>query len=830
MNARCKTMDAAKIYLIGNSHLDPVWLWRWQEGFAEIKATFQSALDRMEEFPGYLFTSACAAYYEWIEQNEPAMFAQIKKRVKEGRWCIVGGWYLQPDCNIPSGESFARHSLYGQRYFQEKFGHIAQVGYNVDSFGHNGGLPQILRQSGMNSYVFMRPMEFEKSMSANLFRWQGTDGSMVTAFRLPISYNSQREIEIEPEQRRLEEIAQLADREGADYMAFYGVGNHGGGATIQELRLLEEMTTKNPSRWCFSTPELYFKAQTSDALPIYRGDLQHHAPGCYSACSKVKADNRRAEHTLLTAEQLCTTAGVLFGLHYPYEEFLRAWKSVMFNQFHDILGGCCIREAYEDAAALHGEALAIGERAINFSLQKLSWNIDTTNGIDILRDKHKDWKLWEDSSLGTPIVIYNPLSWEVTAPVVCSSEVNYVTDCEGNVLPSQKTRASQTNCNDNYETVFLATIPAFGYTVCRVFKHAEAPAVDLAADYSASNTHMENEYLRVEIDPTSGCISRLYRKDLGLELLQSKSSAQVMDETNYDTWAHGADGFHEYVGCFGGANVRLIESGPVRCVIRANSTFASSSLRQDFILTRGSRQVDVKVQINWQEKHKVLKLAFPVNVTQPRVTADTAYAHIERVPEGKEDPCQQWVDLYGYIGETPAGLALLNDCKYGYDAKDNVLRMTAVRSPIYANDQSGERDELCEFMDQGIHKFRYSICPHSSNFTAESLVKRAYELNIPPRAIIETFHRGSLPVSMTGIYISSKNIIATALKNAEDKNGYILRCYETDGISTETTIELPLFHQKWRAQFHQGEIKTFYIPKEKTQTVYETNLLEELMA
>lgn len=815
-----------KLYLIGNAHIDPVWLWRWQEGFAEIKATFQSALDRMEEFPGYIFTSACTAYYEWIEHNEPAMFEQIRQRIAQGRWVIAGGWYVQPDCNIPCGESFARHSLYSQRYFREKFGRIAKVGYNVDSFGHNAGLPQILRQSGMQHYVFMRPMKHEKQLPANLFIWRGADGSEVTAFRIPICYATIPWEEMEGERDRLYQVAAAADAEGADYMAFFGVGNHGGGATIELLHLIEDIMAREPGRWIFSSPDAYFTAQKGRDLPVQEGDLQHHAPGCYSAHSKIKADNRRAEHTLLTAEQLCTTASLLFPLEYPHAEIAQAWKDVLFNQFHDILGGCCIKEAYDDAAMLHGEALAIGERNINSALQKISWNIDTTNGLDIARDRVKDIRLWENASLGTPVVVYNPLSWEVTVPVTCSSDVKYVTDAGGNVLPFQRTRASRTNGDwDKYETIFLATIPAFGYTVCRIFKHAACPQPPHSTSFPASDTHMENEFLLVDIDPETGCITRLYRKDLHLELLRCSCSAEVMDETDSDTWAHNISSFHNYVGQFGAAQVKLVEAGPVRTVIRAVSTFGSSELCQHFTLVRGSRQVDVRVRLTWLEQHKMLKLAFPVNVTQPTVTADAAYAHIEREADGMEDSCQQWVDLHGWAGETEAGLALLNDSKYGYDTKDNVVRMTAVRSPIFA-DHYGERDAWCEFMDQGVHEFRYVICPHSGNFAREALVRRAYELNVPPRVVVETFHKGELPCTMTGICIPAVNVMATAFKPAEDGKGYILRCFETDGTAVQTTVTLPLLQRTWPTAFRAGEIKTFYIPKDADSAVYETNLLE----
>lgn len=218
----------AKIHLIGNAHLDPVWLWRWQEGFSEILATYRSALDRMNEFPDYKFTSACAVYYQWIEKMDKDMFDEICMRIKDGRWCVAGGWFLQPDCNIPSGESFARHGLISQRYFKEKFGVTAKTGYNVDSFGHNAALPQILKKSGMDNYVFMRPFPNEQGRDEDVFIWESADGTKVPTYRIPYFYN----IDLK-KLDKLDLIKEKADKQNIDLMAFFGVGNHGGGPTIQ---------------------------------------------------------------------------------------------------------------------------------------------------------------------------------------------------------------------------------------------------------------------------------------------------------------------------------------------------------------------------------------------------------------------------------------------------------------------------------------------------------------------------------------------------------------------------------------------------------------------
>ncbi|MBR4894870.1 MAG: alpha-mannosidase, partial [Clostridia bacterium] len=418
-----------KIHLIGNAHLDPVWLWQWYEGYAEVKATFRSALDRMKEFPDYKFTSACAAYYEWVRDSDPAMFDEIRARVKEGRWCVSGGWYIQPDCNIPSGESFARHALVSQRFFRREFGKAAKTGYNVDSFGHNGSLPMILRQSGMDAYVFMRPGPHEKpEIPDSLFRWESADGSAVPTYRIPIQYNFNLGCF-----DNFAKVAEMAVRH--DMMAFYGVGNHGGGPTI---RLLEKMEAELGDEYVYSTPDEYFDAVRGENMPVVREDLQFHAKGCYSACSLIKKNNRKSESMLYAAENLTSLSHSLVGTAWPAAEFERAWKNTLFNQFHDIMGGCSIRDAYDNAAITHGETQAIADRAINFACQQISWNIDTVGDAPFKPDKPGWGAGWTNEGVGTPIVVFNPHPWPVVrAFVTVHDRPTRLTDDAGHPIRCQ---------------------------------------------------------------------------------------------------------------------------------------------------------------------------------------------------------------------------------------------------------------------------------------------------------------------------------------------------------------------------------------------------------
>ena len=270
-------MKAQKLHMIGNAPIDPVWLWQWQEGYHEVHATFRSALDRMETYPDFVFVASSAAFYEWIEQSDPAMFREIQERVQQGRWGITGGWGVEPDCNIPCGESFVRQGLYGQLFFREKFGLQAQTGFNVDSFGHAATLPQILRKSGIDYYVSLRPMPHEKELPARLLWWQSGDGSRLMAFRIPFAYTYWGD-DLESHARDC--LAEM-DEPLSEMMCFYGVGNHGGGPTIRHIEIINQLAVDQdfPAEVLFSTPETFFQAaQThSESIPAIQTELQHHA-------------------------------------------------------------------------------------------------------------------------------------------------------------------------------------------------------------------------------------------------------------------------------------------------------------------------------------------------------------------------------------------------------------------------------------------------------------------------------------------------------------------------------------------------------------------------
>ena len=397
------------VHLVGHAHLDPVWLWPWQEGYQEARATFRSALDRMDEYPDFVFTCDQIVLLSWVEESDPELFAEIRARVAEGRWVHVGGWWVEPDCNMPGAESFVRQGLYGQRYLQSRFGRMATVGMNADPFGHNAMLPQILRGQGMDSYTFLRPGPHEGDLESSTFWWEAPDGSRVLAYRIPNEYRSGAGAL----DGQLENSIAAAREAGEMIMVFYGVGNHGGGPTRANLDSIHRFDRMGSfGRLRLSSPRDYLDAvlaqvEAGRELPVRRDDLQHHAPGCYSAHSGIKAWQQRAQAAVLAAERwaaLLTVGAPRTSAEpdpYPRERLEGAWKQVLFNQFHDVLPGSAIEPSYDDARDQLGEAVAIAKRITTRAHNVIARRIDIPYEVG-----------------SQPVVVFNPHPWPVQTDVI----------------------------------------------------------------------------------------------------------------------------------------------------------------------------------------------------------------------------------------------------------------------------------------------------------------------------------------------------------------------------------------------------------------------------
>lgn len=799
------------VYLIGNAHIDPVWQWRWQEGFQEIKATFKSVLDRMREFPDFKFTCAGSMYYEWIEKSDKKMFEEICARVREGRWCVAGGWYLQPDCNLPCGEAFAREGLIAQRYFLQKFGKTAKVGYNVDSFGHNGALPQILKKSGLKYYVFMRPDNREKVLPSNLFAWVGLDGTEIPTYRIPFSYCIEKT-------ETIEKVKELATEQNTPQMAFFGMGNHGGGPTIKLLTELESMV-KNDTAYTYGTVDEYFLAVEDMPLEKVGGDLQYHARGCYSLSTMIKKYNRLAENHILQTETFGVMAENQTDYIYPKETLESCWKELFLCQFHDNLAGTVIKPAYEDIRNSFGYIVNRCEQETNLAISKISWDIDTLQGNSesIFRDNR--FFPFVHEKLGSPVVVFNHLPYAVKQAIRIYPKCSLITDYEDNLIPSQVVRGFHTDGKDNvYSTLAYVEVPAFGYKTLKIFKEKteeQENSLFFGDDY------IENAVVKVEFDLSTGGIKGIWDKATGRNYLSASTATVLIDETEQDAWTHDVSSFDKVIGTFKGVEMHIIEKGPVRVTMRIFSECGENKMRQDISLYPDSDKVFVKSRLEIKEGHRMVKIRIPANVRNgAKAQCAIPYGVIERTTDNAEQPCGEWFSVTDGVN----GISVCNDSKYSFSVDKNTAYLTVLRTAMYLDHFAyiaKSRDEFCEFIDTDENEFTYTI--ESYKGVAET-VRSAQSLNNPFQVVMETFHKGTLKTSDTGIKVEQKNIIVTAFKKSEDGDGYILRAYECDGVKTQSKIQVDLIKASINTEFLPYEIKTFRIVGD---TVVECDLIEE---
>ena len=839
------------LHMIGNAHIDPVWLWTWTEGLAEVKATFRSALDRMREYPEFIFTCSSAAYYAWVEENEPAMFAEIRDRVAEGRWRITGGWWVEPDCNLPSGESFVRQGLIGQHYFASRFGRIATVGYNPDAFGHAGSLPQILLGSRLSAYAFLRPEPNELDLPGNLFWWESADGARVLAFRINFGYTVWGNLE-EHVRRHLDRFVDGTDA----LLCFYGVGNHGGGPTranLETIRSLSEADDLPALR--HSWPGAFFdETRDTDGLPVVRGELQHHAVGCYSSVSAIKRWNRRAEERLATAERWSAIAA-REGLQ-PYPDDLSgAWRRLLFNQYHDILAGTSVEPAYDDAHSQIGESLAVADRALTNAVQAISWAVDTRGPAG-----------------ARPIVVFNPHAWSSMRPVAVEvgrhAEGGRLVDDDGREVAYQEVRPHATS-RGRHRITFIADLPPLGYrryllvpsdpsfewhetadAVGEPMEAATPPQIEgvtteeleggaaaepgagpptAPPDLRATDTTIESGRWRLEVDPARGGIARLVDLRRERDAFAGPAAVAVVAEDRSDTWGHGVAGFARGAAAFEARRIRLVDDGPLRATIQAEAIRPSdgSRLISEYTLHRDHDRIDVLVTVDWRGRYEILKLRFPVAADGPiTATWETSYGVAQRAVDGVERPGQRWVDVSG----PRAGVSILNDGKYASDVLGTEIGLTVLRSPAYAwhDPFVPDADGVYPFTDQGMQSFRYAILPHDGDWRAAGTVRHAAELNAEPIVVLETSRAGPMPPRAAFVTCDAPSVDVTVLKRAEIGPALVLRAHETSGRGAEARIEMPRWGVAVETDFGPGELKTFRV--EPDGSVAETDLLEGLEA
>lgn len=807
--------DAASLHLhmIGNAHIDAPWLWPLSEADAVVHSTFRSALDRMKEDPQLTMTTSSSQFYEWIAASDPEMLDEIRQQVHAGRWDLVGGWWVEPDVNIPNGESLIRQGLYGQRALERLFGEKADVGYNPDSFGHNGNLPQILKVQELPYYVFMRPNALEKpDIKQNLFLWQGIDGTRALTYRVPLFYDDPGDVRT----HMLRTIDALAGQPERTDMEFFGIGDHGGGPTKENIRSIHQIQKERGAPDIFySTPDRYF-AEVSKHLPeniqIYQGDLQHHSVGTYTAGWQRKKLNRETEAALECAEKFSSISSIVFGGSYPKQQFSMAWQRVLLLQFHDSMAGTTLPEYEEDVRNGYGRALDIASEAQMDALQRIAWQIPT---------KDADSKY---------IVVFNPHAWPARLRVEYDlgwepNTPTQVEDESGRPLPFQWTDATAV-VNHRQRIVTVVEVPALGYRQIRIRKVATPPGTTPSTVHAREGV-LENDHLRVTFSANDGI--SMFDKDAGHDVFGSQASGMraILFDDNNDTWAHPVHAYDRQVGEFRRTDLKIIENGPLRTLVRERLSYGQSTLTLDWMLYAGSRKLDLRVALDWHEHLKMLKFSFPVAVTSPEPTYEIPYGAIKRENKGLEDPGQRWIDLTGQADGKTYGLAVLNDAKYGYSVDGSDMRVSVARAAVYANHQPAELKPGVDYawMDQGLQTFQMQLLPHIGTWQEAEVPRAAAELVDKVPIIYQGIHPGTRRAAASFLSVDAQDVIVEVIKQSEDGSDLIVRSYETDGRNTTATLQMPFAHAHWTGDYHPFEIKTLRIDP-KTGAVSEVDALE----
>ena len=831
-------ISTAKIDLAGNSHIDAAWLWPASETIDVVKRTFTTALQLMNEYPDYTFTQSAAQYSEWMAEKYPALNEQIKQRIKEGRWEIVGGMWIEPDLNMPDGESYVRQLLVGQRTFQKLYGVQARIGWNPDSFGYNWQLPQIYKRSGLDYFVTQK-MHWNDTniLPFRLFWWQSPDGSKVLTY-FPTDYVHDN---VNPT-RLSADFAETAERNPGttEMLDLYGIGDHGGGPTRAMLDQADHwIALSNPEKnsgthlgapssptasslakvgggatetdaiptMRYHTAQQYFtdveskispESKTWDygsiakgytaptaapglvALPTWNSELyfEYHR-GVMTTQAHHKNSMRRSEVATLDAEKMASFAW-LYGCAYPAAEITESWKKITFNQFHDLAAGSGIGIIYKDAQRDYTEVFHSDREITQASVDTLEAQIDT-------------------ASKGTPILVTNTLAWprsemvqfDVQLPDAAREGI-VVLDSKGQLIPSQTTPTAG-HSGQFAVTAHISKVPALGYAVLHVAAAgaSSSPAPSLKADSTPAGFTLSNAHLKLTVDRKNGCITSLVTLPANIEFLTPNACGnqlQTYKDTpkQYDAWnidPGTLDGPMTPITALDA--ITLSESSPLRKTVHISRSWQQSKFTQDISLDADADTILVSNDVDWHETHVLLKAAFTLAHTSPKATFEIPYGSIERTTLRSnswekaqfEVPALRWADL----GDATAGLSLLNDSKYAYDAVGNTLRLTLLRSPTWPDPEA----------DRGPQHFTYALYPHAGPWKQALTVHRAYELNDPLTARQVFSHTGPLPAEYSFAAIDNPNVTLTAIKKSEDADALTIRMVEWAGTPTEVHLHVP---------------------------------------
>ena len=773
------------LHIIGHSHIDAAWLWPWKDSADLVLTTFRSALDRMNETPGLRYSHSSTIHYQWVQDADPGMFEEILRRIREGRWEVVGGWPVEPDCNIPSTESFVRHCLYGKRYCSQALNVDVEIGFNPDSFGHAAGLPTILKHAGYKYYVFMRPQEHEMTLP-RLFWWEGPDGSRVLTYHIYGSYDSSVE--------HLKEATSKVFPAGSNHGAFFmGVGDHGGGVTkaqIQQILSMRSDPTLPELRW--STAGEYFAAVESSLsptdIPVVKGELQHHARGCYSACGEQKFQNRRAEHRLVNSESIALVASIFASRKYSTNRFADSWFRVLFDQFHDVLAGTSLFSDYQDARDGIGYACQTAQEIKVLNLEAMSKRID-------LRDVPEG-----------AVFAYNTLPWNRKAlleyryqprPDKGMEQLYTHLKSKDGVSIALQARPADSMSNFFPRMTAWVDLPPCGYKVFTI-EQGTPPA---SLPYP--------QFRRISKDMFG--LQSLCADD-GTELLAANMRLVVIEDKS-DTWAHGVSAFRKELGTPQFISCQIVEDGPATRVTRQTLRWQNSQIIADIAEFPEIDALEIRFIIDWHEHEQILKLEVPTRLNSSKVFAKVPGAIIQRIPNGDEEPCQDWVAVEGAIGAQSYTVALINNSTYSYDCLDGLLRTILIRSAPYArHDPTPAVDGgIFEWEDQGRQERTIWLVRGKGGYIGLSLDRLAQELQTPAEYVLESRHEGTEPWEQSFLEIGPSNVEILALKYPEVGSGVIVRLQERAGRPTTAHMRCHMLGLDQDIPVSAWEIRTLRI-------------------
>ncbi|MBQ3517784.1 MAG: alpha-mannosidase [Clostridia bacterium] len=731
--ADIKAHNPGDVYMCGHSHLDVAWLWTVLEITRKTARTFSNNLALMDKYPDFRFAQSQAVLYDFMKKHYPDIFERVKEKVKSGQWAITGNTWVEADTNLASGESLIRQLLFGRNFFLKEFGVCSDIYWLPDCFGFTWALPQIIRRFGMKYFITAKLQSNDTQLfPQSVFRWKAHSGDEVLAFVQNVHYEG----EFDPRYVYNTHHTNRQKSETGISFGMFGYGDGGGGCTFDMLESAKAIAQiPCMPKVTQELPDAFFKRaeQAYDDLPVWDGELYYeNHRGTFTSQGFVKRNNRKGEILLRNAEMMSVLAQITNGLICPQEKLEETWKLLLINQFHDILPGTSIHEVYENTKLEYEKMNADGNEILDTALQNLASCIDGDEG---------------------DTAVFNFLPWEVTAPV---------TDEHG---------------------TFTATVPACGY---RVYKKNDRPAP--VGGVTASKKHLENRFLRVEFDE-NGLLTSIFDKENDRELLRTPHGNLLtvfQDKPIHESaWNLELNIRKKYWDLTKADKVELLENTDQSACIRIERSFNKSRIVQMIRLTDTDRFVQFDTFADWQETEKTLKAAFDLNIRSTRATYEIAHGHIERpthmntsYDRAKFENCaHKWVDL----SEGDYGVSLLNDCKYGHDIENSLLRLTLLRSPNCPDRTA----------DKGEHEFSYRLYPHTGTWQEANTVMLANIFNTPLCCVI--LHNNankSLPSEYSFIQINRKNLVLDAVKTAEDGNGYILRVYEAHGTRGKAEINL----------------------------------------